>query len=654
MDLEDLKDYLSEHPVIIRIILSVLVFAIVLFISFNFLGTIFGNDTDFDYNVSIKMKTNANGTMKLSYSSNIYSDEDFESFTDVNSSSVNFGGVNLFRTYNFKIPKNLINYLQLSFYAPYGSEIQIAEIYITSPTKSLTLNVNDLEYFFSQSVDATKILNKDTYIYFKISGLNAAISNTDRIYVEKENSLIVILSIGIAFIFAGITALFLKNLQIKENRKNILIGIISIVGFIISAVIYSFSAYYLLAALFIALIISAVIQKQLIKFFTDVIKQNASLLITSITAILILTLVFNSNQYFKTPKPTLSINNYMSFSNNYNEYFNKNNILKEPYNEIYNQIKTYTFNDSLAKQVIIGKNGWMFNYETVADYKKINRVADENLAKMLAKLKDMDIDCRNAGISFYLVIAPNKNTIYPEKMPINMGVRNTTSRLDQICEYITKYSDIKFATYIRDNSNVDFQNDGIIRQLNDAKNNRNVYYKTDTHWNQNGAFIAAQVLINDFISRDFDNIEKLKIENYDIKNDTTSMKNLAIALNLTDGFIEKEDYYVSKTNSKIEIISAVETQTKIDPGIWAEMNEKQNVWQLSSYINLKNPDVKNNEKLVMFRDSFAVNMIPFLNDSFSECTYIWDYNFDINLAIEEEATVVVYEIGEQYLDLFFN
>lgn len=68
-------------------------------------------------------------------------------------------------------------------------------------------------------------------------------------------------------------------------------------------------------------------------------------------------------------------------------------------------------------KVIIGKAGWLFYSETVADFLKEDGFATQWEATLVANLCQLRDDLATRGVDFLLIIIPNKNTIYPEYMP---------------------------------------------------------------------------------------------------------------------------------------------------------------------------------------------------------------------------------------------
>jgi hypothetical protein len=92
-----------------------------------------------------------------------------------------------------------------------------------------------------------------------------------------------------------------------------------------------------------------------------------------------------------------------------------------------------------------------------------------------------------------------------------------------------------------------------------------------------------------------------------------------------------------------------EPSNSFGEGVFNEMNDRGDTYQLSHYIKLSNSSVKDGLRLYMIRDSFTVNMLPFLSESFKQCTYVWTSKFDKKAVLDEEPDVVVYEVVERYL-----
>jgi hypothetical protein len=85
------------------------------------------------------------------------------------------------------------------------------------------------------------------------------------------------------------------------------------------------------------------------------------------------------------------------------------------------------------------------------------------------------------GRVLWVIIPPDKNTIYPQYMPEQIPVIGQTSRLEQLVEYLQEDTEIN----VLDLRPV-FTNASLSSRL---------YYKTDAHWNCLGAYYASNEIL---------------------------------------------------------------------------------------------------------------------------------------------------------------
>ena len=54
-------------------------------------------------------------------------------------------------------------------------------------------------------------------------------------------------------------------------------------------------------------------------------------------------------------------------------------------------------------------------------------------------------------------------------------------------------------------------------------------------------------------------------------------------------------------------------------------------------------------RALIFRDSFASRLVPFLSEHFSRAVYLWQNDFDANAVLSENPDVVIQEIVGRHL-----
>lgn len=129
--------------------------------------------------------------------------------------------------------------------------------------------------------------------------------------------------------------------------------------------------------------------------------------------------------------------------------------------------------------MIVGKDGWLFFEETLDDYMKrncLNKRQIHNCARVL-KLIEQGVEVCDAD--FVFVAAPNKNTLYGEYMPDRYvplnGQGNLNALITSMKEQGVHYVDLR-------------------EVLSEQK--EQVYHKLDTHWNNLGASIACENILD--------------------------------------------------------------------------------------------------------------------------------------------------------------
>ena len=136
-----------------------------------------------------------------------------------------------------------------------------------------------------------------------------------------------------------------------------------------------------------------------------------------------------------------------------------------------------------STQTLMGKND-MFFYKTeldgkpIWDYMGINHFTEPEMAAIAANLTATRDHLNAVGIEFYTMCIPNKEIIYAENMPDTIARVNEVSRGEQLAEYLHKNTDLIFV----------YPKDALMAN----KDKIQLYYSTDSHSNQIGAFVNMQ------------------------------------------------------------------------------------------------------------------------------------------------------------------
>lgn len=201
----------------------------------------------------------------------------------------------------------------------------------------------------------------------------------------------------------------------------------------------------------------------------------------------------------------------------------------------------------------------------------------------------------NYGIDFYILSIPNKSSVYPEYMPDTIERKDTTSRTDLLMKYLEENTDLNV---------VDAKT-----TLVKAKKKKPVYYKSDTHFNQIGAFVTVQTL-KDKIDGKTDSLKDVKFGK--ITNHYSG--DLARLCDMQDTFNN-------------------DTQYQLD----------------AATVNTK---IKSNKRILVIGDSYSDEMLSILSQYFAEAQTVNIWSFEPSLLDEYKPDIVVWEHAERYTDRF--
>lgn len=266
---------------------------------------------------------------------------------------------------------------------------------------------------------------------------------------------------------------------------------------------------------------------------------------------------------------------------------------------------------SSTSQVILGKDGWLFYAieRSVESYRGTDPLTPEQLARWRQILEARRDWLARRNIRYLFTIGPDKHTIYPEYMPDAINKVRRESRLDQLIAYLREHSDIQVLD--------------LRPALREAKRRYRTYYQTDTHWNDYGGFIAYQTIVQE-LAKSFPGMQPLSESDFEISTREVQGMGEAAMLGLDD-VIREQDL----------LLRPLKPLQKPTPDCGLTTDGKE-------------PALP---RLVMFRDSFANAVIPYLDHHFSRAVYVCDRRLDPQIIEAEHPNVVIHEMVERFLML---
>jgi hypothetical protein len=297
------------------------------------------------------------------------------------------------------------------------------------------------------------------------------------------------------------------------------------------------------------------------------------------------------------------------------KYYLEHYGLKSSLVNFYIDFKSKVLNeDPLPNRVLKGSNDWYFlgNYHNnvLNNTFGMETISDIDLYIMKDNLKILNNHLASLGIRFYFVIPPNKSTVYKENLPFT--IKQNPTPITQFLATIKPSDSIKI---------IDLR-----KTLQEKKEGNQLYIKTDTHWNSQGAYFAYEHIMKRIIE-DYSHQTIIPLSYFEMKKDTLQGDITRMINNYDKEIIVN---YNPPAHSNVETI--VDT------------------YEYNAFKN-KSRDLK----LLMFRDSFGYELFPFLNESFNEVVYI-KYNKDISKSKikKEHPDLVILEVSERNFDVLLK
>jgi hypothetical protein len=134
------------------------------------------------------------------------------------------------------------------------------------------------------------------------------------------------------------------------------------------------------------------------------------------------------------------------------------------------------FGVSSSDKVILGRDGWLFLDEGKEEGVGQLRDAVEQCRQWLSAFRRRQAWCAARGIDYVLLPTPEKQAIYPEFLPAAWQHPHQLSAAERLMSQLRAGGDLCY---------VDLE--GALRT---AKSGGQVYFRTDTHWNERGGLIS--------------------------------------------------------------------------------------------------------------------------------------------------------------------
>lgn len=279
---------------------------------------------------------------------------------------------------------------------------------------------------------------------------------------------------------------------------------------------------------------------------------------------------------------------------------------------------------SPTRKVVLGKNGWLFYDDptdgvNLKDYAGKANFTEEEVRRIKENTLRLNERLKAKNIHLMIVIAPNKHTVYSENLPLSIRCRGCgMTRITQVRDCLAA-------------SGIDVVD--LRQKLLSSKYQYTypLYLLTDTHWNSLGAFLGYEEIMKRIRSLN-PVVTPMKVSNFALRSCVNGgLGDLAGFINMEGSMFDKE----------IILEPQIPMKAKPAPAPYESIEGRKSI--------AAQTDNKRLPKLVMFMDSFAERLIPYLSENFSRSVYVWKPAIDFSVIEREKPDIVIFEVVERKL-----
>jgi len=292
----------------------------------------------------------------------------------------------------------------------------------------------------------------------------------------------------------------------------------------------------------------------------------------------------------------------------------------------HHRAKLWLFGKSPVPRLIVGDGSWLYRgeHDPLDDLRAMTPLPEDLFETWHRSIRDVAEWLEERGIPLLVVIAPSKQTIYPEHLPEGVRSFDESSRVDEMLARFAEQGPLDV---------VDLR-----PAVRAAKQTQRTFDMTDTHWNDVGAH-AGYVEIVNRLSEWFPKIRPKPLSDFRIEQTDELGGNLARMLAMKE--VYREDRL---------------TLSPLSPRLARKVNARPYQTPPTKTDRSREQDNSDLPRVVMFHDSFALKLIPLLAEHFSrlDCRMrlavsgaSWNLDEDREMIDTSQPDVVIWEIAER-------
>lgn len=273
--------------------------------------------------------------------------------------------------------------------------------------------------------------------------------------------------------------------------------------------------------------------------------------------------------------------------------------------------KSKLLGSSNNQKAVVGKNEWLYFNGSLNDYLGRELLNEREVYAASKTISLMQEYTESKNCSFIFTVAPNKNTLYPKNMPDNYLAAEGDTNIEHLRDQMNKTQVNSVDGTPEAINYVDLQ-EAFLSQ------DKVLYHKWDSHWNNEGATFACDKLLT-----------SIGKEHYDYMN---------------------EPYTIEK-NHKGDLWQLIyPSWNKMDENViyqkeheYTYVNPVESVEDMFIMTSCPGKD----GSVVMFRDSFGNALLPYVADEYGNGLFLKGMPLNVKQVELSGATTLIYEVVER-------
>lgn len=319
--------------------------------------------------------------------------------------------------------------------------------------------------------------------------------------------------------------------------------------------------------------------------------------------------------------------------------FTKGLTVTQPLVKVYNRTR-WTALGALPESIIPGRDGmWFYNSdpakdgETMSDWFGKAAPGEAELAEWTGALAERDRRLAGLGIPYLLVLAPNKQSVLADRMPRHLQARRGEPRADAM---------LAAAAAVLRAPPLDLRRPLLAAQAGEQP----LYYRTDSHWNLRGAFLAEKAIAKRMHALDH---RIVPLDSTAWRWHQADFTGDILRLGFLDQLLQ-EQVPVPSPPAPLAARTAA-GQVLLDGGSTLEQSWWTRDEDGNRLLAIDNPAGVEGT-LLLFHDSFAIGLLPFLAQHYRRTIACWTSSgtpWHWSLVERHRPTIALHLAVERYL-----